>query len=100
MYIIYIDGITSPLKQALADHAARHSDPATGKRMEVEPGADMSDADLRGADLRDANLSGADLTDADLSGADLTGTDLTGSTYNVKTKFPAGLDPEAAGMII
>jgi len=42
----------------------------------IEPGANLSGADLRGADLRGANLSGADLRGANLSGADLRGADL------------------------
>ena len=48
---------------------------------EIEPGADLRDADLRGADLHDAKLQyaklqGADLRDAKLQGAKLQCADL------------------------
>lgn len=77
-------------------------------------GADLQGASLRGADLFcakfiGANLDGADLTEADLdaahfTGASLRGTLLKGTTYRkydaqyeLKTKWPEGFDPEAAG---
>lgn len=40
--------------------------------------------DLRGADLRYANLGGADLG---------------GATANERTTWPAGFDPDAAGVL-
>ena len=42
-------------------------------------GANLSDADLSGANLSDANLRGADLSDANLSDADLSGANLSGA---------------------
>ena len=74
-------------------------DPATGtgtvigsdgRKYEIGPGADLTEADLTGAYLTGANLSGANLRDArlidacltgatDLTGADLTGADLIGA---------------------
>ncbi len=78
-------------------------------------GAYLSGADLRGADLRDANLSGANLRDANLEGANLEGANLWGANLwdvdlwdanlrgacaNSHTKWPAGFDPTAAGVII
>jgi uncharacterized protein YjbI with pentapeptide repeats len=86
-------------------------------------GASFHQADLNGVSLEAANLSGADLswarfTDqpassfdlmvelsyAILKGANLEGTELAnavleGATYDDETIFPAGFDPEAAGMI-
>ena len=43
-----------------------------GKKYLIEPGVNLS-----GADLSEANLSGADLTGVDLLGANLSGTDIT-----------------------
>ncbi|MEB3163850.1 MAG: pentapeptide repeat-containing protein [Prochlorothrix sp.] len=81
--------------------------------------AKLKDADLTGADLRDANLEGADLrnvvfTAALLQGANFAGTDLrsaylnatlsqvnfSNALYSYLTIFPAGFDPEAAGMVL
>ena len=82
--------------------------------------SDFSGADLSGADLDRATLVGVDFSEAilvnvnlewsnmqsvDLSGADLTGSDLTGAnlTHGVAdsfTRWPAGFDPEAAGVVI
>ena len=82
--------------------------------------SDFSGADLSGADLDRATLVGAVLSEAilvnanlewsnmqsvDLSGTDLTGSDLTGAnlTHGVAdsfTRWPAGFDPEAAGVVI
>jgi uncharacterized protein YjbI with pentapeptide repeats len=66
-------------------------------------GADLRWADLQGADLEDAHLQGADLQRADLEeahlrGAKLQGANLQWATYSLRTKFPAGFDPEDAGM--
>lgn len=64
--------------------------------------ADLEAADLSGADLRDADLSSASLQQADLRAADLTGADLTdakvaGARYDVRTRWPAGFDPQPQG---
>ena len=82
-------------------------------------GAELSGCDFEGADLRGANLDGASLVGANLHGADLgpdnlggrtrllgadltgavlTGTNLRGARFNSHTVFPAGFDPEGAGM--
>ena len=47
------------------------------KSIEVNDGANLSDADLSGANLSDADLSDANLSDADLSGANLSDADLS-----------------------
>lgn len=78
-------------------------------------GADLSGARLNGATLRGADLRDAILVDADLSpnniesrtqlqGADLTGADVTGANcreaqYDGETRFPAGFDPAAQGLV-
>ena len=62
-------------------------------------GANLFWADLRGADLNPVNLRGADLRLADLSGADLSPGNLIRAKYDDETKWPDGLDPEAAGAI-
>ena len=46
------------------------------KGYKIEPGANLSGANLRGANLRGANLYGADLSGAYLYGADLSGANL------------------------
>lgn len=76
--------------------------------------ADLRDADFTGADLREANLRKADargaiLHRADLRLADLRGTDLstadlaearlTGALTSGQTRWPAGFDLSAAGVI-
>jgi uncharacterized protein YjbI with pentapeptide repeats len=73
----------------------------------------LKDADLVKANLRGANLSGAYLTEAgldradlseamlrwaNLTGAKLRGADLVGATYDSKTEFPEGFNPEQHGM--
>jgi uncharacterized protein YjbI with pentapeptide repeats len=84
-------------------------------------GADLSGCNFEGADLRGANLDGASLVAANLRGANLgrdnlggsthlLGTDLTdaslegailsGARFNSHTVFPAGFDPNAAGMLM
>jgi uncharacterized protein YjbI with pentapeptide repeats len=57
--------------------------------------ADLSGANLTGADLSRANLRGTNL-----SGANLTSTNLSKAEYNASTVFPAGFDPQAAGMVL
>jgi uncharacterized protein YjbI with pentapeptide repeats len=77
-------------------------------------GADLSYAALdgavfRGASLRGANLTGAsfrgydnkpaDFIGADLEGAILDGATFTSALYDCDTKWPAGFDPGAHGMV-
>ena len=52
-----------------------------------------------GADLRGADLGGANLGGANLRGADLRYADLRGATANERTTWPAGFDPDAAGVL-
>ena len=66
-------------------------------------GADLTGAYLTGAYLTRAYLAGADLAGADLAGANLTGANLTGAyltgaTADRWTRWPAGFDPEGAGV--
>ena len=70
----------------------------------IEPGANLSRANLAGADLEGAalvgaNLCGADLTRANLRGANLTRAHLEGASADEDTIWPDGFDPEAAGVI-
>ena len=60
----------------------------------LEPGADLTDADLAEASLNHADLRDADLTDANLTGATLIEADLTGATL---TGF--GMPPEPASVM-
>lgn len=50
-------------------------------------------------DLRKAHLEKAKLTGADLSSVDLTGAKLAGATYDAKTRFPDGFDPDTHGLL-
>ena len=69
--------------------------------------ADLGEATLKGADLGDADLAGADLEGADLSGANLCGTSLTradltsaklaGASYDRRTAWPEGFEPQDSG---
>lgn len=66
--------------------------------------ADLGGADLRGANLQEAYLYRAKLILADLRGVNLFGANLfranlEGATYNDKTVFPYGFDPEEHKMI-
>ncbi|MFH8616364.1 pentapeptide repeat-containing protein [Streptomyces sp. NPDC017979] len=71
--------------------------------------ADFSDADLREANLRKADAGravfrGADLRLADLRGSDLSTADLrqarlTGALVSDRTRWPAGFDHAAAGVV-
>jgi uncharacterized protein YjbI with pentapeptide repeats len=73
-------------------------------------------ANLGGADFTDARLIGADLSGvdavsalpryrltcfcgADLTDARLTGATLAAATYDARTRFPRGFEPEQAGMM-
>ena len=82
-------------------------------RDDVWPYADLTDADLRLANLAGAHLlrmrlHGANLTGANFGGADLRGTDLEETTLHEAdlrnsiadetTWWPAGFDPQAAGV--
>jgi len=67
-----------------------------GKEYSIEPGADLSganliDADLRGADLSCADLIYANLRCADLRGADLSCADLRGANLSCAYLFGADL---------
>jgi uncharacterized protein YjbI with pentapeptide repeats len=57
--------------------------------------ANLRSADLTGADMKHANLKGADLT-----GAVLTNVNFEKAHYDVKTIFPQGFQPIAAGMLL
>lgn len=72
--------------------------------------ANLKNANLFKANLRKANLSGANLNGADLREADLREITLNVQTslhysnlekavYTPRTNWPAGFDPQAAGMI-
>ena len=61
-------------------------------------GAYLAGANLAGADLAGANLTGAYLADANLADANLAGAYLTGATADRWTRWPAGFDPEGAGV--
>ncbi len=60
-------------------------------------GAYLSGAHLTGADLRGADLREADLRSAYMSGAKLSGADLHGARYDDATRWPDGIDKDAAG---
>ena len=62
--------------------------------------ADLSGADLSGASLRGALLKEANLTQAYLKAADLNLADLSGAIYSIRTIWPDGFDPIAAGAIL
>ena len=66
--------------------------------------ADLSGEDLSGEDLSNVDLSEADLSEANLSGVPLYGANLAGANLNRtvadrNTRWPAGFDPVAAGVI-
>jgi uncharacterized protein YjbI with pentapeptide repeats len=61
-------------------------------------GADLKEADLSGADLKEARLSGVNLSGADLSGADLSGADLKEAIADAGTVWPDGFDLGSAGV--
>lgn len=72
--------------------------------------ADFTEADLREANVRKADAGGAVFHRADLRLADLRGTDLsaadllqarlTGALASEHTRWPAGFDPVAAGVVV
>jgi uncharacterized protein YjbI with pentapeptide repeats len=57
-------------------------------------GAQLVNAKLNNAHLQGANLQGADLRGADLREACLDGANLTGVTFDHRTKWPKGFDPD------
>jgi len=68
---------------------------------EIQPGADLSGADLSGAVLTEASLFGASLRNADLGGADLTGANLRGadlSGANLRGADLSGANLEGADL--
>jgi uncharacterized protein YjbI with pentapeptide repeats len=60
-------------------------------------GADLGDADLAGAGLVGAELSGANLCGTNLTRADLTDVKLAGATYDRRTAWPEGFEPQKSG---
>ncbi len=74
-------------------------------------GTSLAEARLVGADLGDAMLELTDLNGADLERANLTGADLShavaldqaslkGAICDIRTRLPAGLDPNEHGMLV
>ena len=57
-------------------------------------GADLGDADLAGAGLVEADLSGANLCGTNLTRADLSGVKLAGASYDRRTIWPEGFEPQ------
>ena len=57
----------------------------------IQPGADLSGANLQGADLRGANMTGTNLTNANLTGANLTGANLMNANLTGATLMNANL---------
>ena len=62
-------------------------------------GANLTEADLSGANLKGANLEEADLRRANLTEANLEWANLDVAIDDEYTTWPAGFDPEAAGVI-
>ena len=70
----------------------------------------MDDAFLYFSDFRNVNFAGADLSEFTAEDSDFRGADLSAvlaidtlffrSIYDSTTRFPAGYDPEGAGMIL
>ncbi|MGI5414039.1 pentapeptide repeat-containing protein [Streptomyces chartreusis] len=79
-------------------------------RLAQLPGADLTDANLQTADLGGANLEGAELVGANLQGAHLQGASLLGADLDgarlhqavadQETRWPAGFDPQQAGVVV
>ncbi|MEU1190548.1 pentapeptide repeat-containing protein [Streptomyces sp. NPDC005859] len=100
------------LKTAILSRARRVLADLRGARL-VETDlrdADFTEADLREANLRKADAGGAvfrradlrpaDVRGADLSTADLLQTRLTGAVASEHTRWPAGFDHVAAGVVV
>jgi len=60
-------------------------------------GTDLGDADLAGARLEGADLSGANLCGTSLTRAYLTGAKLAGASYDRRTAWPEGFEPQESG---
>ncbi|CAL9480236.1 hypothetical protein SUDANB140_03030 [Streptomyces sp. enrichment culture] len=86
------------------------ADLRAAKLVETDlPDADFTETDLREANLRKATAHGAVFHRADLRMADLRGTDLStadlaearlsGALASERTRWPAGFDPTAAGVV-
>jgi hypothetical protein len=84
-------------EECRVDRRSRSGDGVEVNGYTIEPGANLS-----GADLRETNLSGANLREVDLRGADLQGANLEGARsafgWDNETRWPDGFDPEAAGV--
>jgi hypothetical protein len=61
--------------------------------------AHLGRANLTSANLTRAYLAGANLAYADLKNADLANVTLAGATYDARTRWPVGFDPDAAGAV-
>jgi hypothetical protein len=61
--------------------------------------ASLQEASLKRVRLYGADLRGAHLEKAKLTGADLTGAKLAGATYDTRTRFPDGFDPDTHGLL-
>ncbi len=59
-----------------------------------------AEGNLWRANLSGANLHNAFLYDAGLQGANLSGANLRGASYDANTKWPEGVDPQAAGAVM
>ena len=88
--------------------------------IDLEPYANLTDANLKFSDLpyadlsfatlidtflietnlTNANLIGAHLNNANLAEAILTNANLGNATYNAYTVFPSGFDPVSEGMLL
>jgi uncharacterized protein YjbI with pentapeptide repeats len=62
-------------------------------------GVSLKGARLYGTDLHGAHLEEAKLAGADLSSVDLTDVYLDGATYDARTRFPDGFDPDTHGLL-
>jgi hypothetical protein len=72
-----------------------------GRAERVDLGeARLEGASLKGARFYGADLRGAHLENAKLTGADLTDAKLAGATYDTRTRFPDGFDPETHGLLL
>ena len=64
------------------------------------PDAHLPNANFTNANFTDAHLPNANFTGADLTNANFTDAHLSGATYDSKTIFPHGFDPDARGMFL
>ena len=68
------------------------------RRCYVAPGVTSFPQIIRNGWAAGANLAGADLARANLAGANLAGAYLADATADRWTRWPAGFDPEGAGV--